>query len=79
MNLYFQKTAGKLVSIRKPVNSSITSDHILYGRVVFNPTLAAAGGISFWGHRFGHSAEGQKPCHSFWRDMSLVQRLPVQV
>ena len=68
-----------LVSIRKPVISSTTSDRILYSRVVVNLPLAAAGGISFWGHRFGHSADGRRPCHSFWRDMSLVQRLPVQV
>jgi len=47
--------------------------------VVVNLPLAVAGGISFWGHLFGHSEDGQKPCHSFWRDMCFAQRLPVQV
>ena len=38
-----------LVSIRKPVISSTTSDRTLYIHVVVNLPLAAAGVISFWG------------------------------
>lgn len=53
------------MSIRKPVISSTTSDRTLYCHVVVNLQSAAACGISFWRHRFGHSADGQRPCHSF--------------
>jgi Fanconi anemia group M protein len=68
-----------LVPIRKPVISSTTSDRISYSRTVVSLLQAVASGILFGVHRFGHSANGRRPCHSFWRDMSLVQRLPVQV
>jgi hypothetical protein len=51
------------------VISSTTSDRNLYHRVVVNLQLAAAGGISFWGHGFGHSADGLMRSQWFTRNV----------
>ena len=68
-----------LVSIRKPVILSTTADCICAAIRVVSLLQAAASGISFRIHRYSHTEDGRRLCHSFWRDIPLGQRLLVQV